>query len=126
MLPQPGEPHSSSSAFPLALEQYETVAKMGQFGEFPFHKVLFASPHFVSVRFQNERIQKHPHTFFRGAQRLQKYQKLEFSFDTLKSHFAISVFHFSILDYFELFLQHFTMLNATLSITQHSYKDVIT
>lgn len=49
-----------------------------------------------------------------------KCQKPEFSSDTLKSHFAISVFRFSILDYFELFLQHFTMLNAMLNITRNS------
>lgn len=48
-----------------------------------------------------------------------------FPLTLLRSHFAISLFHFSILDYFELFLQHFPMLNATLSITQHSYEGVI-
>lgn len=99
---------------------------MGRLGEFPFHKALSTSPRFVFLQFRNEKIQKRPHTFFRRAQQLQQRRKLEFSFDTLKNHFAISVVHSSILDYFELFLQHFTMLNATLSITQHSYRDVIT
>lgn len=98
---------------------------MGRFAQFPFHKVLSTPPRFVFARIWNEKTQKQPHTFFRWAQQLQNCQKPEFSFDALRSHFAVSLFHFSILDYFELFLQHFPMLNATLSITQHSYEGVI-
>jgi len=92
-------------------QQRGIAAKMGRFGEFPFHKALSTSPRFVFVRFQNEKTQKRPHAFFRRAQQLQKRQKLEFSFNALKSRFAI----------FSVSFQHFRLFRI-ISTTFHDAK----
>lgn len=98
---------------------------MGRFAGFPFHKALSTPPRFVFVRIQNEKPKSSRTLSSDELSNSETARNQNFPLTLLRSHFAISLFHFSILDYFELFLQHFPMLNATLSITQHSYEGVI-
>lgn len=125
-LPQTGESHSfSSCSSPVLPLNKGSQLKWVDLQDFHFTRRFQLLHALFSFGFRTKKPKSSRTLSSDELSNSETARNQNFPLTLLRSHFAISLFHFSILDYFELFLQHFPMLNATLSITQHSYEGVI-